>query len=136
MGFDFVNHLRGLDAPVTGKTAAPTQPPKAAPVAPAAKPKQKTAAEAMVSFVGVVDARMQKIAAVITDERDEEHAQLFKNCVSACFHYKMAGYTIGTREVLNDEGETVKVAFDSAADPDEFVVMCYNMYKDILNNRS
>jgi hypothetical protein len=131
MSYDFVSHLQELDASATGKVAAVTEPVRA-PVAPAAAPTQKTAAE----FVEAVDARMQKIATVIASDRDEEHAQLFKNCVSACFHYKMAGYTITTREEVDEAGETVKVAFDFASDPSEFMAMCFNMYRDILNNRA
>lgn len=132
MAFDFVKHLQELDAPVATKVAeAPKQ---AVPAQPVVKPAEKQAIDKMAQFVEVVDARMQKVAAIIAEERDEEHAQLFKNCVSACFHYKMAGYTVEHREEEID-GETVKVAFDRADDPNEFVAMCYNMYKDILNNR-
>jgi hypothetical protein len=137
MAFDFVKHLQELDAPVTAKVAedAP-QAKKAAKAESASKPSEKQAVDKTASFVEVVDARMQKIAKIIEDERDEEHAQLFKNCVSACFHYKMAGYTIDVRKEVTEDGETVKVAYDRAEDPNEFVAMSYNMYKDILKSRS
>jgi len=141
MPFDFVAHLQELKAPAQTKVATtPKEPAKAAPqeIAPkvTAQPAtQKTAAEKLSAFVKVVDNRMAKIAKVIEEERDAEHAQLFKNCVSACFHYKSAGYTIAEREETGEDGEVVKVAYDRAEDPDEFVAMCYNMYKDILNNR-
>jgi len=137
MAFDFVNHLQELDAPVTAKVAAA---PKQVTPAPAAKtkPAEKQAIDKTAKFVEVVDARMQKIASILAADRDEEHAQLFKNCVSACFHYKMAGYTWQPEyTVRNDAGETVKIAaYDRAGDPNEFVAMAYNMYKDILQSRS
>lgn len=138
MAFDFVNHLQELDAPAkTGEAGTQTLEvePKVA-AAPALAPAEtETDVPAQDPFVETVDARMAKIAQIIADETDDQHAQLFKNCVSACFHYKTAGYTIAEREEEDESGETVKVAYDRAEDPNEFMAMCYNMYKDILSKQ-
>lgn len=138
--FDFVKHLQeldsahGVDESESSKTATATAPEKTQ-TGKSEETVQEPKTEKQASyeeFVASVNTRTEKIAKVIEDERGDEHAQLFRNCVSSCFHYKMAGYTLTVKEDVDDEGNVTKTAVDHAEDPAEFMAMCYNMYKDIL----
>ena len=118
MGFDFIKALNGhktaSDEAATEVAVVPKQAPATKEEAPVAE--VKTAGqEKVAAFVDYVEARTEKIASLVKEERTEKHAQLFRNCVSACFHTKMAGY-----------------ASEESDDPSTFMAMCYNMYKDIV----
>ena len=123
MGFDFIKALNGLDTDGE-ETRAATKVAEASATAAKAPvnnaPVTKTAAQAKVAaFVEYVENRTEKVAGLMTEEKGEKHAQLFRNCVSACFHTKMAGY-----------------APYESDDPSTFMAMAYNMYKDILGEES
>lgn len=124
MGFDFIKALEGhknSEAGAAAKVAEETtEEPTGEEVetkAPEQKPAaEKTAAqEKAAAFVDFVEKRTEKVANLLTEEKDEKHSQLFRNCVSACFHFKMAGY-----------------APEESDEPSTFMAMAYNMYKDIL----
>jgi len=122
MGFNFIQHLNSLDERAKVATAKPapegaggSETSETLELEQPTSGDEKTAAEKAAAFVEHVDTRVQKIASLLREERDERHEALFRNCVSSCFHYKMAGY-----------------APPESDDPAMFMVMAYNMYKDIV----
>ena len=119
MGFDFIKALNGHktagEEAATKVATAPAAAPKAEEKAPVTTVSKTAAQEKVAAFVEYVETRTEKVAGLMTEEKGEKHAQLFRNCVSACFHTKMAGY-----------------APQESDDPSTFMAMAYNMYKDIL----